>query len=167
MIEFTKINLSQLQKEGKTYNWKRPSGCPKCKQPVWGHGYVSRYFNDCSSFVYLKRWFCPHCSTVTTMRPASFWRRFQEKISKIYEALIHRVTESKWPPWTTRQRAGNWMRRLKNRADFYHMEKQDLLTTLLFFGRKVCPFLDGHSHSSPQPTVCCPITQQTSRIALF
>ena len=143
MILATFVSTDDLVKEGKNYNWKRPCKCqnPGCKsEKLWGHGYVKRYFFACSEAVYLKRWRCPHCHSVITTRPKSFWRRFQETKSRIFEALRHRLhpkIPKAWPLWTTRQRAGHWLKKLLNHAKAYNlMKEKDPLSTVAFYQEK-------------------------------
>ena len=99
---------------------------------MWGHGFVARYYAAQPTAVRLRRYRCPSCKTVVTLRPKDFWPRFQTTISSIYEALRHRLVKHTWPPALARQRAGHWLRRFmaKARMDFADADPTPLLTWL-------------------------------------
>lgn len=109
MVIRVTIDLKLLEQEQKKFNWKRPL-CPNCYSHVWGHGYIRCYFTVLKGHVFLKRYRCPHCGTVITMRPIGFWNRFQTAIEIIYKALAHRLSFGHWDVTIPRQRAGHWMR---------------------------------------------------------
>ena len=135
MILSVDVSIDELVSQGKDYPWKRPS-CARCQKPLWGHGYVSRYFNCHPTIVYLKRWRCSACRLVFTTRPKIFWRRFHETISRILESLLIRVRDRKWPPWVTRQRGGHWLKKLNLHARKYLLEQRTKLETILFYQAK-------------------------------
>ena len=115
MILFRKITLSLLASEGKGYKWG-PCQCPKCNRKMWGHGFVTRYFSGYSDPIFLKRYRCPDCKTVVTIRLNGFWERIRSSIKKIYKCLVHKLTYGWWPPDISRQRGGHWLRRFNNLA---------------------------------------------------
>jgi len=110
MVVFVTTDLNLLSQDGKKFNWKKPL-CPKCHCHIWGHGYVPCYFAVLKGHVFLKRYRCPHCWSVITMRPIGFWRRIQTAIETIYKALDYRLRFGHWQKMIPRQRAGHWMRR--------------------------------------------------------
>ena len=136
MIHYCNVSLKEVQQEQKGYSWVRPDSCPKCKGKLWGHGYVLRYLNFYSKGLYLKRWRCPSCRLILSCRPSSHWRRYQESIKRIFWTLIYRIKRYKWPPWTTRQRGGHWLRTLVSHANTHLMHKESLLNTILFYKHK-------------------------------
>ena len=136
MIHHCNVSLDDLQQQKKGYPWNRPEECPRCKGNLWGHGYVLRYFNSHSEGLSIKRWRCPSCRLVITCRPSSHWRRFQESVENIFQALIDRVKCYKWPPWTTRQRGGHWLSLLTSHAKINLLEKKNQLETILFYKEK-------------------------------
>ncbi len=95
---------------------------------MWGHGYVSRYFSDFSSLIYLKRYRCPICGTVITARPEGFWAYIRSSVFTIYQVLNTRISSGKWPYGFPRQRGGHWLRRLVVNAKMFSSE--DLLNFL-------------------------------------
>lgn len=110
MILFCKITSENLSKLDKNYKWP-PCNCEKCQRSMWGHGYVARYFSILSHPVYLKRYRCPNCGTVITTRPESFWAFLRSSIQMIYRSLRTKISSGSWPPETTRQRGGHWLKR--------------------------------------------------------
>lgn len=135
MILFTDVSISEINKKGKKYNWRRPK-CKKCNAKVWGHGFVTRYFNSVRSFLWIKRWRCSCCGTIYICRPREYWSRYQEKASNIFKALIYRVTHLKWPPWISRQRGGHWLMKLIKNARANLLLKKSILKTILFYQEK-------------------------------
>jgi hypothetical protein len=87
---------------------------------MWGHGYVSRYFTEITASVYLKRFRCPSCGAVATVRPEGYWPLIRTAIARIFAVLKARVGSGGWPPGAPRQRWGHWLRRFvrKVRMDF-------------------------------------------------
>jgi hypothetical protein len=116
MILYQSINIRLLAERGKKFNWKKPSSCPICGMPVWGHGYRFCFFEGFTSALPLKRYRCSGCNIVITIRPSSHWSRFQIAISRIISTIRYRLKNFRWPPDTIRQRAGHWMRRFINRC---------------------------------------------------
>ena len=136
MIFSVEICVKDLEHQGKFYPWERPNHCPRCKGKLWGHGYVLRYFFSCPNGVYLKRWRCPACRLTLTARPRSFWRRFQESISNIFDSLLYKVRHQKWPPWSPRQRSGHWLRQLLHHAKTHLLMKDSVTNTITFYREK-------------------------------
>ena len=130
----TDANIEDIHRDGKEYNWRRPV-C-KCGKKVHGHGFVKRYFNRFKEYLYIKRWRCPKCGTVITAIPSGYWPRFQESIKNIFETIKYRIKNYKWPPWTTRQRAGHWLNKLLVNAKLYNLMKETMLTTIIFYQDK-------------------------------
>lgn len=135
MIFYCTASAEDIQKEGKEFKWTRPV-CPKCGSRVHGHGFVSRFFNAVAGCIFVRRWRCPSCGMVITCRPAEYWPRYHESISKIFESLIYRVTHRKWPPITGRQRGGHWIRKLLLNARVNQLLKDSVLETIIFYQNK-------------------------------
>jgi hypothetical protein len=110
MILFHKITHEILSREGKRYKWP-PCNCQSCQRPMWGHGYVARFFSCFAQQLFLKRYRCPTCGTVATSRPDGYWAFIRSSINQIYQALKTRLTSGRWPPDQPRQRCGHWIRR--------------------------------------------------------
>lgn len=136
MIFPVKISLEKLRKSKKNFNWDRPSECPLCSHKLWGHGYSLRYFNAYPEGLYIKRWRCSSCHLILTCRPEGYWRRYQESILNIYETLLYKVKNLTWPPWTTRQKAGHWIRKIISNAKINLIIKESLTKTICFYRDK-------------------------------
>lgn len=139
MILSLKICLKELSDQGKSFNWE-PQGCEKCRRPMWGHGFVSRYFAEMTVSLYLKRFRCPGCRSVLTTRPSGYWPRIRSSVVSIYTCLRARLDTGGWPSGGPRQRYGHWLRRFgrKVRMDFNHAP--DLSQALEFCLSKSIPF---------------------------
>ena len=131
------ISVKNAALQMKKLPWPRPPHCHRCKSPIlWGHGFAFRYFNSYPTAVVVKRWRCPRCRAIITCRPQSHWSNFQESIQTIFKALLYRVTHLKWPPWTTRQRGGHWLKKLLSSARRDELIKNTIVETVLFYQAK-------------------------------
>lgn len=116
MIINQEINLATVFSSGKNYNYTRPEKCPKCSSSkIWGHGYVSRYFDGYNFCLYLKRWLCVDCGCVISIRPVNCFARHHCLLPTIFNVLEKRITTGFWSrdSGITRQRGGHWLRWLK------------------------------------------------------
>ena len=103
------VNLETLLNEGTAYPWPRPPCCPRCKEGrLWGHGYVSRFFDGLERPLLVKRWRCPSCRAVHTMRPSSHWRGFWATVALIVSSLQAKFERGRWLPTVSRQRQQYW-----------------------------------------------------------
>jgi transposase-like protein len=92
LILYNRLEIEKLQEFGKDFPWKKPEYCPVCKSKrLWGHGYVIRYFSKGQEGVYLKRWRCPECGAVHTVRPEGFLPRIMTPIKGIYNVLVNKL----------------------------------------------------------------------------
>ena len=128
MLVFTDVSVDEIVAQGKAFKWIRPS-CPCGSAKVWGHGYVWRFFAALASAVALKRFRCPACAQVFTMKPAGFCRRYQTAGSAMAAALAARMMHRGWPRGLPRQRAGHWLRKFLTRCRMDH-PADDPLTVL-------------------------------------
>lgn len=136
MILLCGVSLTELEKIQKDYPWEKPKSCPKCNSGLWGHGFVLRYFNACLNGIFVKRWRCPHCKLILTCRPNAYWRRCQETIANIFEALLFRIKQLKWPPWVSRQRGGYWLKKFISNANNNLLMKESISQTIYFYRDK-------------------------------
>ena len=114
MILYSKITLQILSKNGKGHKWP-PHTCTSCNRPMWGHGFVGRYFLNAGQ-IFLKRYRCPKCRSVVITRPECHWASIRSSITEIYASLKTRLSTGRWPLETTRQRGGHWLRRFTSNA---------------------------------------------------
>jgi hypothetical protein len=115
MILITKITVEELAKNGKNHKWDK-FHCEECHRFMWGHGFVFRYFSSISDSVYLKRYRCPQCLVVVTVRPEGYWPFIRSSISTIYSILNARILNGFWPEGFPRQRGGHWLKRFAENA---------------------------------------------------
>ena len=126
MIFYYKITIQELSKNGKNHKWGRHF-CLACSRFMWGHGYVQRYFSELANGVFVKRYRCPDCNAVVTVRPVDYWQGFRSSIKTMYGALKSKLS-GLWPADCPRQRGGHWLRRFSRYAQ---MEVQISLTSFL------------------------------------
>jgi hypothetical protein len=112
------VCVKTLMEQGRKYRWKRPERCPKCKSVgVWGHGYVSAYFDEAGSqSVFLKRYRCPECGVVIRLRPGGYWRGIQASIVEVRQCVLSRLEKGRWPPGSNSARGRHWLRALKRQV---------------------------------------------------
>ena len=114
LILYLSVNLQEISRAGKQYDWRCPSRCPRCDGVrLWGHGYVSRYFDECAGQLWMKRWRCPECRAVHTARPLDYWRGFWATASTITASLRQRIEKGCWLASLSRQRQEYWWKGLK------------------------------------------------------
>jgi hypothetical protein len=115
---FFMMSVKVIFQQGRKYPFLRPRSCLRegCgSSRMWGHGFVVRYFDDCNGHVLLRRWRCPDCGTVYTMRPFGYWPRHHTPVRIIMKSLCHRVLRGFWDKalGLTRQRQDHWLRALR------------------------------------------------------
>ena len=130
MIIFFSVVLKDLFKLERNYPWPMLDTCPRCRASgLWGHGYVTAYFDGFSMPLIIKRYRCPSCGCVIRLRPKGYFSRIQTPIKTIRLNIYLRIRTGRWPPGLTRNRQGHWVRALKRRvlAFFGVSFKQSLL----------------------------------------
>ncbi|MEJ2024453.1 MAG: hypothetical protein P8Y00_05485 [Deltaproteobacteria bacterium] len=120
MIIFVEAKIKDVVFLGRRYAWPRPRLCPRCHDSrVWGHGFVSAYFDGISEGVLLKRYRCPGCGCVMRLRPRGYFPRFQASIARIRFCLSHRLSRGRWPPGLSCSRQRHWLRALRRKIIAY------------------------------------------------
>ncbi len=71
---------------------------------------MERFFDWEASALPIKRWRCPDCGAVHTMRPTTHWRRFWAAWSLIISSLLGKAAGRKWLKSVSRQRQQYWWR---------------------------------------------------------
>lgn len=103
--------MAILQVKHKDFFWNKPNHCPKCGgRGLWGHGFVYRYFNEFPEALPLKRYRCPHCGAVHTMRPESFSEGFSVPIEIQYASIMGKLKNKVWEKSFSRQIQQYWYR---------------------------------------------------------
>lgn len=139
MILLRKICFKELSEQGRDFNWDKHD-CEICQRSMWGHGFVTRYFADFYGALLLKRFRCPKCRVVVTVRPEGHWPRVRSSIASIYAMLLSRLTTGSWSVATLRQRAGHWLRRFIEKVRMDWGDSADLQVTLDFCFEKQISF---------------------------
>jgi hypothetical protein len=59
-------------------------------------------------------------------------RRYQSSTAKVFTTILHRLSSGFWPPGTSRQRAGHWLKKFNNKLkmDFPGFSPVPLLARL-------------------------------------
>jgi len=113
MVIFFPVILKELFVLGRDYPWPRPDGCPRCgSYRLWGHGYVSAYFDGYDRSFTLKRYRCPDCRCVLRLRPKGYFRRFQASVAAIRSSIVAKACKGKWVSGIDRTRQCHWFRSL-------------------------------------------------------
>jgi len=107
---------------------------------MWGHGFVSRYFAEFWSALLLKRFRCPQCREVVTLRPEGYLPHVRSSVSAIYSTLSTRLKAGSWGPEISRQRAGHWLRRFVKKVRMDWGDASDLKAVLEFCYQKQLSF---------------------------
>jgi hypothetical protein len=103
------VDVKRLLELGKDYPWPRPTRCLSCSSGrVWGHGYVHRYFEEFVEPLWVKRFRCPECSAVYTLRPDLFFRGFRYSLVTIALSLVKKITEGRFLSCLCRQIQQYW-----------------------------------------------------------
>ena len=109
MVLHVAVDVKHLFELGKTYPWPRPPRCLSCGSVrLWGHGYVRRYFEGFVYPLWVKRFRCPDCSCVYTLRPDLFYPRFRYSLVTILASIVARLTEHRWLSCLPRQNQQYW-----------------------------------------------------------
>ena len=111
LLLIIRIVLEKVQALGKEFPWKKPRGCPSCGGiRLWGHGYVLRYFHNFSQGLWLKRYRCPECGAVHTVRPIEYSPGFQYPWETIRISLEQKQGGGIFLPEVSRQCQQYWLK---------------------------------------------------------
>jgi len=142
------VDVKRLVEEGKDFPWPRPHRCPCCQgRRLWGHGYAYRYFEGFSHGLWMKRYRCPDCGAVHTLRPRQFYKGFHYSRLSILLSLLSRIIHGRWLKCLPRQVQQYWFKGLRFQASRGRNRKHldvDVLSRL--FGQNI--ILVTHSFQS-------------------
>ena len=128
MIIHVSAKLNEIFEKGRNYPWKKPDFCFSCNTSrLWGHGFVTRFFDKFSRGLLLRRYRCPDCGCVILIVPLGYFRRFQAPIKTIRYCISQRIKTGRWPPGLSRSRQRHWLSALKRKALAYYGVDADLL----------------------------------------
>jgi hypothetical protein len=116
MILFVNVAVKSLVEVGRRHEWPREELCPECKGKLWGHGFLSAWFDGYPRAVWLPRYRCSLCRRVFRARPVGYWSRFQASISDIRQSLAHRFNTLHWPSSRSPSRQCHWLSGLKKQV---------------------------------------------------
>ena len=120
MVIFFSVILKDLLLQGRDYPWPKPGSCPRCNGfRLWGHGFVSAYFDGYDQPFCLKRYRCPDCRCVLRLRPEGYFKRFQAPITTIRSTVALKARGGKWVAGIGRSRQRHWFRSLCKRIKAY------------------------------------------------
>ena len=120
MVIFFSVILKELFLLGRDYPFPRPAGCPRCNGiRLWGHGFVTAYFDGYDQPFSLKRYRCPACRCVLRLRPEGYFKRFQASIETIRSSITSKSIMNRWLPGISRSRQCHWFRALNKRLNAY------------------------------------------------
>jgi hypothetical protein len=128
MILLVYAKLNEIFEQGRNFNWIKPDSCPRCTSTrVWGHGYVSAYFDGFVHGLLLRRFRCPDCNCIIRMKPKGYFRRFQATINTIRCCVNQRLLSGKWHFAISKSRQRHWLLALKRKAMAIFGVGKDLL----------------------------------------
>jgi predicted RNA-binding Zn-ribbon protein involved in translation (DUF1610 family) len=139
MILLVNIVLNDIFELGRDFIWPRPEKCPRCgNHKVWGHGFVQALFDGFDVPLLLKRYRCPDCGCVITMRPDTHFSRFQASIETIRSSLSGKIEEKKWLPGILKSRQRYWFNNLKKNIAAYLTNSWDkgIMAAFDYFHKK-------------------------------
>ena len=141
MLLKTNASLHEISSQGKLYQWQKPKQCPRCHNPrLWGHGFVLRVFQELLEAVFLKRWRCPRCCCILSVKPSGFDQGYvRTKRETIASEIHHRLIHKKWHQ-APRQRAGYWLHMFLTTLTIHFPEsREEPVSTLLNWLAKGIP----------------------------
>ena len=113
LIIYFLVRVKSLFEYGKNYPWQAPDNCPYCRgRRLWGHGFVQRCFSGFIQKVWVKKYRCPDCGRVHTMRPDTHWSRFHTSMYNILKSLLCKISYSRWKRYLPRQSQQYWFKGL-------------------------------------------------------
>jgi DNA-directed RNA polymerase subunit RPC12/RpoP len=113
MIIFFSHSIKEIVAKGRDFPWQRPLVCPRCAgHRIWGHGFVSAFFDGFSEQVLLRRYRCPECRCVMRARPSGYFKRVQASVATVRSSIAFRLKNGRWPAGASRSRHGHWLRSL-------------------------------------------------------
>lgn len=113
LILYFSCDVKQLYDLGRQYPWKKPDHCPCCRNNrLWGHGFVLRYLEPFAKAFWIRRYRCPDCGAVHTMRPDSYLEGLRYPLTVILWSLFIRACSDRWAHGLAYQIQQAWWRAL-------------------------------------------------------
>ena len=134
LLLIIRVILKEIQLQGRRFPWKRPGSCPGCQgRRLWGHGFVLRYFHGYAKGLWMRRWRCPDCNAVHTVRPHEYPAGSAYPATTHFESLRRKLTGESFLPSVSRQAQQYW----KNAFDFQRHKLENWKTPLVFFRESI------------------------------
>lgn len=147
MLIYLSVDLHQLLSQGKKYQWSRPARCPSCGGlRLWSHGYVRRNFDGFDSALWIKRFRCPDCRSVHTMRPSGYSGFVQASRLVVFLSLLMKILFGQWLPEIYSRRQRYWFttfkRQICRNRNIDYSDTGDMVTALTkkFYGHDAALF---------------------------
>ena len=109
LIIYFAVRVKSLFECGKNYPWQAPDKCPGCRgRRLWGHGFAQRCFSGFIQKLWVKKYRCPDCGRVHTLRPDTHWSRLQTSRYNILKSLLFKIIYGRWNRRLPRQSQQYW-----------------------------------------------------------
>jgi transposase-like protein len=109
LILYFAVDVKRLYELGKGYPWQKPARCPVCRSDrLWGHGFVRRYFEPFEQPVWIKRYRCPDCGAVHTMRPDTYLEGLRYPLAVILLCLCIKTCSNRFAGLTYQLQQAWW-----------------------------------------------------------
>lgn len=119
LVLYFSVEVKRIFELGKSYPWEKPRRCPACDGRLWGHGFVTRYFEGFAEALWIKRYRCPECGAVHSARPESYASRFRQRSSEILRSLANKISVGKWLSSIARQNQQYWLKAALRKLSTY------------------------------------------------
>ena len=120
--------LNEIFRQGRNYNWKKPTKCPRCHSVrVWGHGFVAAFFDGFDESLMLRRYRCPDCKCILRMKPKGYFLYFRAPIERVRACLCGKLSSGRWPCGLSVSRQRHWLSALKRKATAFFGVGTDLM----------------------------------------
>ena len=140
LVLYAAVAVKELRDLGRQYPWQRPTHCPSCRSDrLWGHGFVPRYFEPYHEAFIIKRYRCPDCNAVHTLRPKPYAQGCRYPLVVMLQCLMSKVESDHWSNALPRQLQQAWWRAASHGVRVSVRQVHPLLTWL--FWRSVCDVL--------------------------
>ena len=133
LIVYATVSVRDLHALGRRYPWQRPTYCPSCRSDrLWGHGFVLRYFEPYHEPFFVKRYRCPGCNAVHTLRPKPYAQGYRYPLIVMLQCLMEKVEADRWSRALPRQLQQTWWRTASQALCVAHREVRYLLAWLFW-----------------------------------
>ena len=111
LILYATVAVKELHDLGRLYPWQKPTHCPSCRSDrLWGHGFVLRYFEPFHEAFFIKRYRCPGCNAVHTLRPKLYPQGCRYPLVVMLQCLMMKTETDHWSDALPRQLQQAWWR---------------------------------------------------------